>query len=92
MKRHLNTYLDREVRDIQWELIRLGEMSVARWFVTPLQDVLGLDSSARMNLPGREGGNWSWRALPADFEHDGILRLQHFTKLYGRALTPETES
>jgi 4-alpha-glucanotransferase len=91
MKRHLNTYLDREVREIQWELIRLGEMSVARWFVTPLQDVLGLDSSARMNLPGREGGNWSWRALPADFEHDGILRLQHFTNLYGRALAPEAD-
>ncbi|HYO89039.1 MAG TPA: 4-alpha-glucanotransferase [Candidatus Limnocylindrales bacterium] len=91
MKDHLNVYLDREVREIQWELIRVGEMSVARWFVAPLQDILGLDSEARMNLPGREGGNWSWRALPADFEHDGILRLQHYTKLYGRAIEPETD-
>ncbi len=90
MKHHLNVYLDREADDIQWELIRLGEASTARLFVTPLQDVLGLDSYARMNLPGREGGNWSWRAVPADFEHDGINRLQHYTKLYGRAIEPET--
>lgn len=91
MKRHLNEYLDGETREIQWELIRLGEMSVGRWFVTPLQDVLGLGARARMNLPGREGGNWSWRMLPADFEHDGIKRLQHYTRLYGRALAREVD-
>ncbi len=89
MKDHLNQYLDRQAGEINWELIRLGEASVANWFVTPLQDVLGLDAEARMNLPGREGGNWIWRARPADFEHDGLRRLQHFTRIYGRALQPD---
>ena len=32
--------------------------------VVPMQDVLGLDNSARMNLPGTIGGNWLWRMAP----------------------------
>ena len=30
----------------------------------PMQDVLHLDGSARMNLPGSAGGNWAWRMKP----------------------------
>lgn len=29
--------------------------------VLPMQDVLGLGSAARMNVPGTESGNWTWR-------------------------------
>ncbi len=29
--------------------------------VLPLQDLLGLGSAARMNVPGTESGNWTWR-------------------------------
>lgn len=32
--------------------------------VVPMQDVLGLDGSARMNYPGTIGGNWLWRMKP----------------------------
>ena len=32
--------------------------------VIPMQDVLGLDGSARMNYPGTIGGNWLWRMKP----------------------------
>jgi len=32
--------------------------------IVPMQDVLGLDGSARMNLPGTIGGNWLWRMKP----------------------------
>ena len=91
MKHHLNVYLDREADDIQWEFIKMGEASVACLFLAPLQDVLGLDSWARMNLPGREGGNWQWRAVPQDFETPGMARLQHFTQIYGRALVPKAD-
>ncbi len=45
--------------------------SVADLAVVPLQDLLGLDSRARMNTPGTVQGNWSWTfewaQLPADF-------------------------
>lgn len=33
--------------------------------VVPMQDVLGLDNDARMNLPGTIGGNWLWRMEPS---------------------------
>ena len=32
--------------------------------IVPMQDVLGLDGSARMNYPGTIGGNWLWRMKP----------------------------
>ena len=34
--------------------------------ILPLQDVLGLDDEARMNVPGVAEGNWSWQADDAD--------------------------
>ncbi len=57
----VNTYLGGHVEDVAWELMRLAWQSVARLAVVPLQDVLRLGSEARMNFPGRLGGNWCWR-------------------------------
>lgn len=34
--------------------------------IMPLQDVLGLDDGARMNVPGVAEGNWSWQAAWED--------------------------
>ena len=34
--------------------------------IIPLQDILGLDDSARMNTPGTAKGNWTWQASAAD--------------------------
>jgi len=67
------------------DFIRALIASVADLTIVPLQDVLGLDSEARMNLPGRPGGNWRWR-----FEADALTpeiteRLRHLTDIYGRA-------
>jgi len=42
-------------------MIRAASNSVANLCVVPLQDVLGLGSDARMNVPSRERGNWRWR-------------------------------
>jgi 4-alpha-glucanotransferase len=54
----------------------------------PLQDLLGLDGSARMNLPGTVGGNWSWRfdrgALTAALAADCRRRAEE-----SRRLAPE---
>jgi 4-alpha-glucanotransferase len=85
MKEHIREYLDRDPREINWELIQMGEASVGHTFVAPMQDLLGLDSAARMNLPGREGGNWCWRCEPEDFETTIAARLAHYTYIYGRA-------
>jgi 4-alpha-glucanotransferase len=89
MRDHLRQYLDREVREINWELIQMGEASPGHTFIVPMQDLLGLGSHARQNLPGREGGNWGYRCLPADFENPARDKLAHFTYIYGRALPVE---
>lgn len=38
--------------------------------VMPVQDLLLLDSSERMNLPGTKHGNWGWRLSKSQFEND----------------------
>jgi 4-alpha-glucanotransferase len=45
-------------------MIRAVLASVADVAIVPLQDVLGLGSTARMNLPGTVSGNWKWRYRP----------------------------
>jgi 4-alpha-glucanotransferase len=47
--------------DVHWAMIRACCNSVANMAVFPMQDVLGLPSSHRMNIPGVLGGNWDWR-------------------------------
>jgi 4-alpha-glucanotransferase len=46
---------------VHWAFIRAALTSVANQSVVPVQDVLGLDSAARMNVPSQTAGNWSWR-------------------------------
>jgi 4-alpha-glucanotransferase len=46
---------------IHWAFIRAAFASVAVLALIPVQDVLGLDTDARMNIPSKPGGNWSWR-------------------------------
>jgi 4-alpha-glucanotransferase len=71
-------------REPAWGLIRLAWSSVADYAIAPLQDVLALETEARMNLPGRAAGNWGWR-FTADQLHAGVLdRLRDITELYSR--------
>jgi 4-alpha-glucanotransferase len=55
---------DGDAGEIHWKMIRAVMMSVASVAIMPVQDLLGLGTDARMNRPGQETGNWSWR-LPA---------------------------
>jgi len=48
---------------------------VADLALTPLQDVLGLGSEARMNTPSQDGGNWKWRLAPEQFTAELIAKL-----------------
>jgi 4-alpha-glucanotransferase len=60
---NVRTYLGRieHEGDAVWALMRAAERSVAETCIVPLQDVLFLGSEARMNTPGANTGNWSWR-------------------------------
>lgn len=70
--------------EYNWEMMRTVIASPADTAIVQAQDLLNLDSSARMNTPGKVGGNWTWRAkkdwVNDDIE-DGLLYL---TRLYGR--------
>lgn len=77
-------YLARDGADIAWELIRLAWSSVADLAVTPVQDLLSLGSEARMNLPGRPYGNWSWRFRASAVTPQLVARLAEMTELYSR--------
>ena len=48
-------------KDVVWPLIRATASSVADLALYPVQDILDLGSEARMNVPARPTGNWSWR-------------------------------
>jgi 4-alpha-glucanotransferase len=54
-------YLNTDGSDINWVMIRTLMASVADTVLFPLQDVLGVGSEGRMNLPGSSSGNWRWR-------------------------------
>ena len=48
-------------REVAWQLMRLAWSSPAALAIAPLRDLLNLGAEARMNVPGRAEGNWSWR-------------------------------
>lgn len=74
-RRLASAYLGASDSDIHWAFIRAAEDSVARFCVVPLQDVLGLGSEARMNVPSRPDGNWSWRYAPGALTAELAERL-----------------
>jgi 4-alpha-glucanotransferase len=74
-----------EIVQPNWEMIRLGMRSVARLFIVPMQDILGLGSADRMNTPGTSWGNWSWRCPSDVLSGDPLTTpLSEMTELYGR--------
>lgn len=70
---------------IHWSMIRLALSSISNQAIIPLQDVLGLGTSARMNSPGKADGNWDWRYRAEMLTGDLRERLRELTKLFGRA-------
>ncbi len=82
-KKYLYEYLNTN-ESICWKLIRAAWASVANIAVTPIQDVLELNSSARMNTPGKAAGNWQWRMNENALNSDLAKRLAHLTLIYNR--------
>lgn len=84
MKKLVREYFGTRGDDIVRDLIRAAFMSVARTAIIPLQDVLRLNSDARMNTPGTVGTNWNWRVRPEALNGDVSGKLRWFTRLYRR--------
>ncbi len=54
-------YLQCDGSRINLDMIKALSASIANTVIFPLQDVLGLDGTHRMNFPGTASGNWEWR-------------------------------
>ena len=64
-----------EIHAPGWQLLELGLASSSGLVITPVQDLLHLDDSARFNTPGTVGErNWSWRLSGLDQRLDDALR------------------
>jgi 4-alpha-glucanotransferase len=68
-----------------WGLIRLAFASPARLAMVQAQDVLGLGSDARMNMPGRAAGSWRWQLEQGALTADLAKRLREASQEAGRA-------
>ena len=77
-------YLGSDGREIHWSFIRAAVSSVAEIAIFPLQDVLGLGSEARMNMPARSENNWRWRFEEGQLTPDLSQRLRELNRIYGR--------
>jgi 4-alpha-glucanotransferase len=84
-RRYCKKYLHSSGKEIHWDFIRAALASVADISIIALQDLLGLDSSARMNLPASEEGNWGWRFKSGALTEKLSSKLKEMTEIYGRA-------
>lgn len=65
-------------------LIRAAFASVAKLAIVPMQDLLELDSTHRMNIPGTSDGNWVWQFDWSQVADDLSARVHRWLSLYGR--------
>jgi 4-alpha-glucanotransferase len=83
--KRIKCFLQTDGKEIHWSCIQSILTSVADVAVVPMQDVLGLGSEARMNLPGKAKGNWGWRFASGQVHQKTIERLRDLTIVSGRA-------
>jgi 4-alpha-glucanotransferase len=74
----------RDASEVAWTVIRAAYTSVAETAIVPVQDILNLGSEARMNLPGAEHDNWSWRVADGALTAEHAEELRELAKVSGR--------
>jgi 4-alpha-glucanotransferase len=73
-----------DVHHVGDAMIRLAFGTAAELAIVPMQDVLGLDSRARMNMPGSVGDNWTWRLVEAQLDDEIAARMRAMIEASGR--------
>jgi 4-alpha-glucanotransferase len=76
-KQKISQYLGREVtpQNVSEEFVKMALSSKANLAIIPLQDILGLDSEARMNHPAASKNNWQWRVTPQQLANPRLGRF-----------------
>ncbi|MBO5372384.1 MAG: 4-alpha-glucanotransferase [Lachnospiraceae bacterium] len=67
-----------------WGMMRGAWASVSDLAIVPMQDIIGLDSKARMNTPSTLGCNWKWRAKEEEITIQLAQKVRKYMKMYGR--------
>ena len=85
-KHHLQNYAGHDInkKNVHKTLSRLAFSSIARIVILPVQDILGLDEEARMNVPASIKRNWKWRLRPRQLGQQEEIQLRLWTETYGR--------
>ena len=81
---HAQVYLNYFGDDLVNELIRMAYASVANIVIIPMQDILNFGEKARMNFPGKLGGNWAWRFSWEQINENIAPHYKGLTVLYER--------
>jgi 4-alpha-glucanotransferase len=84
---HAQKYLNYFGDDLTGELIRTAYASQADLVVIPLQDILRFGTEARMNYPGKLGGNWDWRFTWEQIPYGIADHYKYLSMLYERPPT-----
>lgn len=79
-------YLATDGEEIHWDFVRAVWASVAHTVVAPVQDLIGIGTEGRMNLPASTSGNWFWRLRDGQLTPEIIERLKTLTETYGRTI------
>lgn len=77
-------YLNYYGEDMCGAVVNAAYKSVADTVIIPMQDLLNLGTEARMNFPGKLGGNWTWRFTWEQIPGDLPSKLKEYTLLYER--------
>lgn len=85
-KHRARIYTRSDGRNMNWEFIRLGMLSVSDQFIIPLQDFMNLDSEDRMNIPGTSSHNWQWRYTPEMLHSVDAERIRQLIELSNRSV------
>ncbi|HTS24993.1 MAG TPA: 4-alpha-glucanotransferase [Bryobacteraceae bacterium] len=83
-KQRARRYLAADGAEMNWLMIRALLGSVADTVLFPMQDVVGLGTEGRMNVPSVASGNWRWRVRAEALTEERAARLHEMVRVYER--------
>ena len=84
-------YMGVSGENVAWDMIRLAFSSTADYAIAPLQDVMALDSSGRINTPGTASGNWQFRYTKDMLTTDMSEGLKYLSDIYNRNVAKDED-
>jgi len=76
---------------VHTDLARAAFATDARIAIATMQDYLGLGSEARLNTPGKPGGNWRWRMAGDQFAAEIRQQITDLVRASGRSPESDTQ-